>query len=152
MHELSIAISILEIAEQEVPADAGRTSSANRERPCEVLESITVRIGRLSGVEPEALQFAWEVAREETRFRSARLDVELVDVRARCRACRSEFGVDGGWGQCALCGPEAPFDIVAGREIEVSKMVLRLPDDADVPPQGVDAGSAERPHVEARNS
>ena len=55
MHELSIALSIVEMAAQE----------AQRQCASEVL-AVHLRIGALSGVVPEALESAYELARENS--------------------------------------------------------------------------------------
>jgi len=119
MHELSLAISILEIVSQEVSDHFGGGASAGGR-----LDSVAVRIGKLSGVEPEALEFAWEVARERSPFPGARLEIDLVPVRARCSGCGEPFEIDAMICVCPACGP-APFRVVEGREIEVSRIVWR---------------------------
>ena len=65
MHELSIAMSLVEAVCDELPK-LGRVS----------IESVHVRIGALSGVVADALVFAFEVASGETPIAGARLDVE----------------------------------------------------------------------------
>ncbi len=72
MHELSLAVSILEILECEI---AQRSNGMPRGR----VPSLTVRVGSLSGIEPEALSFAWDVARDQGSFPEAELLVEVSD-------------------------------------------------------------------------
>jgi hydrogenase nickel incorporation protein HypA/HybF len=66
MHELSIAASIVEIASEE----------ASR-RGCRV-EAVHLRLGALSGVVREALEFSWELACGETPVAGARLEIETA--------------------------------------------------------------------------
>lgn len=73
MHELSIALSILKVAEEE--GGAG-------------VEVIHVRVGELSGVVKEALLSAYEIAREGTPLRRARLVIEEVPVMVDCPRCK----------------------------------------------------------------
>ena len=102
MHELSIALSILEIVEHEVAPYLD-----GPEAP--VVEAVTVQIGRLSGIEPEALGFAWEVARAGT----------VAD------GCGADFDLDGGSGSCGRCGPVG-FRIVEGREMLVRAISVQV--------------------------
>ena len=81
MHELSIACSILEIVEDEIKS---RCNGSLRGR----VPSLTVRIGSLSGVNSEALSFAWDVARERGPFPEADLQIERVEAEAVLRAAR----------------------------------------------------------------
>lgn len=67
MHELSIAMSILESVQEEV-----------EQRGCGSVEAIHLRVGELSGVVPDALSFAYEVAVQETPFARSRLVIEAV--------------------------------------------------------------------------
>ena len=65
MHELSIALRIVELVEDQL---AG-------EPPGAVVCAVDIRIGDLSSVVPEALQFAWEPATEGTRLQGAALRI-----------------------------------------------------------------------------
>jgi hydrogenase nickel incorporation protein HypA/HybF len=65
MHELSIAMSILDAAEEEAGKHGGGRVSA-----------IYIRVGALSGVAPDALQNAYELAREATPLSDCRLVIE----------------------------------------------------------------------------
>ena len=65
MHELSIAVSIIESLEEEA-----------EHRDLAALEAIHVRIGALSGIVPHALQSAYELAAEGSPFAAARLVIE----------------------------------------------------------------------------
>ncbi len=70
MHELSIALSILDLVEEE---------AERRGNPR--VEAIHLRIGRLSGVVKEALLSAYELAAEQTRFAQSKIVVEEVPGR-----------------------------------------------------------------------
>jgi len=67
MHELSIALSIVEIASEE----AVRQAAAK-------VEAVHLRLGKLSGVAKEALLFSWDLACRETPVEGARLAIEEV--------------------------------------------------------------------------
>jgi hydrogenase nickel incorporation protein HypA/HybF len=67
MHELSIAMSILDAAEEEAENHGGARVAA-----------IYLKIGSLSGVVPDALLAAYELARENTDMSDCRLVIEEV--------------------------------------------------------------------------
>jgi hydrogenase nickel incorporation protein HypA/HybF len=114
MHELSIAMSILDLAEEE----------AERHGSARVLE-IHLKLGRLSGVVKEALLSAYELARESTALEEARLVIEEVPVRVHCPACKTTRAVVSAQQLCCLeCGTPSA-DVVSGRELEVFAMEIQ---------------------------
>jgi hydrogenase nickel incorporation protein HypA/HybF len=115
MHEISIAASIQEILEREI---AERCHGEIRGR----VPSLTVRLGSLTGVEPEALSFAWEVTREKGSFPDAELEIETVPARAACDACGATFPLEGVNEQCTGCGSPS-FHLVEGRELILTRIV-----------------------------
>jgi hydrogenase nickel incorporation protein HypA/HybF len=109
VHELSIATAIIERAGELARADGTDTVSA-----------VTVRVGELAGVVPDALDFAFEVARDGTALASARLVVEQVPAQAWCGECAEEFAVGMPpffW--CPRCDRPSS-DLRSGRELEIT--------------------------------
>jgi hydrogenase nickel incorporation protein HypA/HybF len=114
MHELSIAVSILDLAEEE----------AEKHGSARVLE-IHLKLGALSGVVKEALLSAYELAREGTSFEEARLVIEEVPVRVHCPTCKTtRAAVSAQRLCCAECGTPSA-DLVSGRELEVFAMEIQ---------------------------
>jgi hydrogenase nickel incorporation protein HypA/HybF len=108
VHEVAIAASILEIAED----------CARRQGDC-FIQKVQVRLGEFTGVVKEALEFAFEALKIGTIASGAILDIETVPVIGSCPGC----GWEGPPEQdfcfvCPRCG--APVQIVSGREMEVS--------------------------------
>lgn len=117
MHEISIAASIQEILEREI---AGRNQGVIRGR----VPSLTVRLGSLTGVEPDGLSFAWEVTREKGSFPDAQLEIEAVPARVACDACGATFSLEGANEQCAACGSfSLSLRLVEGRELTLTRIV-----------------------------
>lgn len=111
MHELSIAMSIVDIACEEA-----RRLGARRVR------AIHLRLGPLSGVIRKTLESAYEMAVEGTAVAGAKLvirDVELAVFCRRCDARRPAPSVQQVC--CSVCG-EPSDEIVSGRELEVVAM------------------------------
>ncbi len=122
MHELSVALSILDRAEEE----SGRRDGAR-------VTAIHARIGRLSGVVSEALAFAFEMARRDSPFRDCRLVIEEVPVIVYCPACQAEGPVDSMQMLCcSKCGALSG-EVVRGKELEVFAMEIEEPVGADRP-------------------
>jgi hydrogenase nickel incorporation protein HypA/HybF len=89
---------------------------------------VRMRVGALSGVVPDALRFAWDVAVLDGPLAGARLEVEQVPVAVACRDCgRTSDLADPLPVRCPACGGRE-VDLVRGREIEVV--------DADVADEG----------------
>jgi hydrogenase nickel incorporation protein HypA/HybF len=111
MHETGIAAEILEIA----TAEAARHSQAR-------VTEVTVRIGDMSGVVAEALEFAFEALRQGAASQ-AKLEMKRIAVLARCEACAVETrpGADLVlW--CESCGQ--PMKVLEGEELTVESVVL----------------------------
>ena len=109
MHELSIATHLVDVA-TEALENAGET------QPVTVVK---IRVGALAGVVIEALEFAWDIATDDTRCAGARLEIERVPTAVRCAACHADTTVHGPLlFICAQCGQPA-IDIVAGRELDL---------------------------------
>jgi hydrogenase nickel incorporation protein HypA/HybF len=106
MHELAIAESIIDTVLQHVPARQ--------------IGVVHVRIGKLTAVVPEALQFCFDLATTGTSLEGCRLHVELADARAHCRSCDADF-VLGDLVLLCACG-SADVDILAGRELQVASV------------------------------
>lgn len=109
MHELSIATAIVARADEFARAEGTETVSA-----------VTVRVGELAGVVPDALSFAFEMAREGTALAGARLVVEQVTAHAYCVPCDQEFPVGMPpffW--CPHCDRPSQ-DLRSGRELEIT--------------------------------
>jgi len=76
MHELSIAMRVIEMVEQEVAAAGGGR-----------VVSVSLRIGELARVSEPALQFAFEQACVDTLAADARLRITHLPVQVYCAAC-----------------------------------------------------------------
>jgi hydrogenase nickel incorporation protein HypA/HybF len=107
MHELSIALSVVEMAEEEAERRGVR------------VEAVHVRLGLLSGVVKEALLSAYEIAREGGPLAEASLVIEEVAVLAHCPACQAARAVRSVQQLCcAVCGSPTS-EVIQGRELEV---------------------------------
>jgi hydrogenase nickel incorporation protein HypA/HybF len=113
VHEYSIVQALLARVEQE--ARARHATSVHR---------LSVRIGELSGVEPQLLASAYEVFRERTLCDGADLVIESVPARWVCSACEAAFA-PGAILTCADCG--APARLAGGDEILLERIEMEVP-------------------------
>lgn len=108
MHELSIALDIVDLACEEV----SRRASAR-------VAAVHLRVGVLSGVVREALLFSFEAAAAGTAVDGARLQIEDVPVTVWCGACSAEQALTApARRRCPVCDGVTP-QIVHGEELEL---------------------------------
>ncbi len=112
MHELSIAQGILEIVQQYVPDNQAAG-----------VRSIRVRIGPLSGVVPDSLDFSFSVIVAGTPWNGAKLDLIQVPARLQCSACAREFEAREPAFCCPGCGG-TEVQMVSGTELEVIEIEM----------------------------
>jgi hydrogenase nickel incorporation protein HypA/HybF len=108
MHELSIALSIVDLAEEESQNHGGLRVNA-----------VHLRLGALAGVVKEALVSCYEVACQNTPLAGSRLVIEDVPGMVYCPACAAARPVrNSEWFCCSACGAMTS-KIVQGKELEV---------------------------------
>ena len=112
VHELSIMQSALSVA-----LDQAQKAGALR------VHSIRLRIGALSGVVPEALEFAFEALAPGTMAEGAKLAIEPVPARFWCDACSREFQSNDMFADCPDCHRPSG-ELRAGREMEVASLEI----------------------------
>jgi len=112
MHELSIMEGALAMALEQAKA-----AGAQR------LLCLRLRIGALSGVVPEALEFAFEVLTPGTLAEGAELAIEQVPARFWCASCAREFESNDRFADCPGCHRPSG-DLRAGRELELASLEI----------------------------
>lgn len=118
MHELSIAASIVDAVTETAAAYPGAQ-----------VREVRLRVGALSAVVEDSLQFCWGVTTEGTPMAGAKLVVKMVPVVVHCEAC----GVDEQIGvqsfRCPRCGA-LTADLRQGRELEIEAIEIDEPEPA----------------------
>jgi hydrogenase nickel incorporation protein HypA/HybF len=113
VHELSIAICIVDVAAEEL----ARQGSGR-------IESVRLRLGPLSGVVREALLSAYDLACEATPLTGSRLVIEDVTVEILCPRCRCDRPVESIQDmRCRVCGTPSA-NVVRGQELEVTALEI----------------------------
>jgi len=107
MHELSIAMSIIEMAQEEAT-----------QRHVQVT-AVHLKLGPLSGVVKDALLSSYEIACFDTPLKNSRLIIEDAPLIVYCSHCQAERTLPSmQLFCCPECGNPAG-KIVHGRELEV---------------------------------
>ena len=113
MHELSIAMSIVEMAQEEA------------ERRDVRIDAVHMELGPLSGVVAEALLFSYEVACSGTRLEGSRLGIKEVPIEVYCQMCDAQQTLSSmQLFCCPVCGtPTAK--VIHGRELVITALEVR---------------------------
>ena len=107
MHELSVAEALLDSLKRYQRENGGR------------IKKLALSIGRLGGIDPEALSYAWSIALEANGSRelaSCELDVEVLPLRFACRECGGEIESEKLILECPTCRRETLVR-AGGREL-----------------------------------
>ena len=112
MHELSIAMSIVEIAEEYAEKNEARK-----------VNEIEIEVGSLSGVVIEALDFAMSAAIKNTICEQAGWKIIDVQAKSVCPSTGKEFVVTGLYEPCPYCN-EYGHELIQGRELRVKSLIV----------------------------
>lgn len=112
MHELSIIMNIIEIAEEE----AGKAKANS-------VKEINLEIGCLSTIEPYAFDFAWKQAINQTMLANAALNIDWVKGRGQCNICHTQFATEELYSTCNNCS-SASISLVRGKELRIKSLVV----------------------------
>jgi len=111
MHEMGIALQIIEIATTSLPADLGRARVAR----------VNLKIGKLAAVVPDSLRFCFDVAVKDTPLAGADLTIEEIPVVARCKDCNAKWTIDEPVFICKTC-ESGSLEILSGRELDIESI------------------------------
>jgi len=115
VHELGLLTGVVAAV-----TDAAGRAGARR------VEAVGLRVGTMSGADPEALAGAWPMATAGTVAEGAQLVLDVVEATAWCPACRADQPIDEFFAfACPVCG--TPTAAVSGREFEVTYADLDTP-------------------------
>jgi hydrogenase nickel incorporation protein HypA/HybF len=112
MHELSVCQSMM----QQLESIAARENARQ-------ITSVTLRIGPLSGIEPELLQQAFPIATAGSLAAQAELKIETQPVRIYCSRCDAEYEVPSNQLLCPRCA-DLQTRIVSGDELLLASLEL----------------------------
>jgi hydrogenase nickel incorporation protein HypA/HybF len=113
MHEFSVARSLISVVLRELERLHARGRVAR----------VFVTVGELSGVVPEALRLAFDLAAAGSALEGAELCVEEVPLVLHCDACDRQWHATEPFLACEECGGMR-VTVVSGRELGVTGVDL----------------------------
>jgi hydrogenase nickel incorporation protein HypA/HybF len=111
MHEISVALSLLEIIQEKC-----------REEGCQTVASVRVRVGKASGILPEAFAFAFDAVKPDTVARDAKFIIDVIPLGGLCSGCGNPFTTEEAYLlECPSCSSTL-FTVNQGRELELVEL------------------------------
>lgn len=107
MHELGITRNIVSIVSEKARGQKVR--------------QVTLEIGKLTAVLPEAIRFCFDVVSQGTVAEGAELEIIEVAGTAKCQLCGNQFNLEQLYGRC-LCG-SSNITRLTGEELLIKQMV-----------------------------
>lgn len=112
MHEYSIVQSLLDSCEENAMAN-----SASK------VTKVTVKIGVMSGVEPELLKTAFDTFKEKTMCEDAEFILNIQPIVIKCHHCSKETTLQ----KLEYCCPECQsieLDVIDGEDMYLMQLEL----------------------------
>lgn len=110
MHELSVALGIVRIAENE-------TAKAN----ATAVDLIELEIGTLAGIEFDSLDFVWPSAVKGTVLENAIKKITVIKAKGKCADCNTVFDMEHFYDSCPKCNSFLK-GILQGKELKVKAL------------------------------
>ncbi|MFH1118641.1 MAG: hydrogenase maturation nickel metallochaperone HypA [Bacteroidota bacterium] len=112
MHEFSIVMNMMAIVEENA-----------KKLHAPVVHEIEMDIGELSGIDYDALEFAMEHSEKSHLLKNARLVINKIPAKARCRSCMHEFDIGDLLTACPKCNT-FDHEILQGKELKVRSIKI----------------------------
>jgi hydrogenase nickel incorporation protein HypA/HybF len=106
MHELGITRSVVAICAENSNGLA--------------VKRVTLEIGKLSAIMPEAVRFCFDICAKGTVVEGATLEILEIQGTGLCRVCGEKVALTQLVGRC-VCGSNN-LQIIAGEELKVKEM------------------------------
>jgi len=121
MHELSIAASIVEAVAESLAARPDIPAGSR-------VTEVRLRLGVLSAVIEDSLQFCWGIAVDKTPLKESKLVIQMLPVMVHCSRCNLDSELEGANSfRCPQCGKPAS-EIRQGRELEIESIEIEEPE------------------------
>ncbi|KAA3615660.1 MAG: hydrogenase maturation nickel metallochaperone HypA [Calditrichaeota bacterium] len=112
MHELSIANSILNIVLDEI-----------KEKKLPEVKAIGLKIGALSGILADSLEFGFDALKLDTPLQKAKLEIEEVPICGKCENCSESFEVKDLIFTCPSCQSPS-IKMEKGQELDIAYLEI----------------------------
>jgi hydrogenase nickel incorporation protein HypA/HybF len=112
MHEIGLMQAALSVA-----LDYAQTQGAQQ------IHRLQLQVGELSGVDPDALAFAFDVVSNGTLAEKAELELIAIPVSCYCSSCQQMFHPSDWVYECPCCH-QLSADIRQGRALELTSLEI----------------------------
>lgn len=112
MHELGVVKSALNTVD-----------AFCRENGIDLVDTIVLQIGELSGVVPEYVRQLFPAVTHDTPYESTKLEIEVEEGNAVCRSCKRVFNVLKTEGVCPHCGKK-DGEVISGRDFLIKEILV----------------------------
>ena len=113
MHEMGIALQIVEIATASIPPDLDGARVAR----------VNLKVGKLAAIVPDSLRFCFNVATKDTPLDGAELAIEELPVLAQCNDCGIKWTITEAVFKCEACD-SGSLEILSGRELDIESIEI----------------------------
>ena len=113
MHEMGIAMEIVDIAKASIPEDMQGAK----------VQRVNLQVGRLSAIVPDSLRFCFDLVVKDTALEGAELAIEEIPVVARCKDCQTQWTITEPVFTCKACQSGA-IDMLSGRELDIKSIEI----------------------------
>ena len=112
MHELSLLENVREILEEHAII-----------QNFSKVTNVTLEVGKLSCVEPDALRFGFDVVMKDSLAENAELIITELNGFGLCQQCRQQIEMETLYDPCIYCGN--PFvKIIQGAEMKIKDLIV----------------------------
>lgn len=113
MHEMGIAMQVVEIAAASIPEHLKGSR----------VQGVYLKIGKLSSVVPDSLRFCFDIVSRDSAIAGAKLYIEEIPVTARCKSCGHHWTIEGPAFSCPACG-SGTIELTSGQELDIASIEI----------------------------
>jgi hydrogenase nickel incorporation protein HypA/HybF len=113
MHEMGIALEIIDIATASIPPDLEGARVAR----------VHLAVGKLSAIVPDSLRFCFSIATKDTALEGAELVIDTRPVVAVCKACGHRQAIERPIFTCQAC-ESGDLTLESGRELDITSIEI----------------------------
>jgi hydrogenase nickel incorporation protein HypA/HybF len=117
MHEMGIAIQIIDIAKSSIPKNLDGVP----------IERVNIAVGKMSAIVPSSLKFCFDIATKQTPLEGATLHIEELPVTLQCKNCNNKWTADQPMFVCEKC-EHTEVEMLSGRELDILSIELAQDD------------------------
>lgn len=110
MHEMAMVSSIFNVINDKI-----REYGINR------VTQVKLVVGEMTGVEDNTMKACFELFAETTPVEGARLVIERIPIKVKCRSCGNEYIASNMRFKCAACGG-SDIKIITGKELYIENI------------------------------